>query len=288
MKKNMLSFLCFLMVTVSLFLSSTVYADMGPKPSVVITFTGLEDEKYYVTLISRKETTGPYSHGNPYYDWMGEEWVFDKFSTYEMPDGYYFLSYMEDCSDDDTFEWTYYPPYDFKILLYFTDHDTFMVLDGEYERYAFDSYYTVDVVSSLENETPATVQKSYDFSGETISLIARILCTITVEILIALLFLYRDKKSLITITSINVVTQIVLNILLNVFNYQNGPWAFLFHYVWMEMVVFGIEAFLYCKLLPRINTQTQKNYHPCWYAFVANTFSFIVGMLIANWIPGIF
>lgn len=290
MKKFLIRFLCFLMITGFLFLPTTVYADFGPKPSVVITFTGLENENYYVTLISQDNSTGPYSHGNPYYDWMGEEWVFQKFSEYEVPDGYYFLSYMEDCSDDDTFEWGYYPPNDFKILIYFPDHDTFMELDGEYERYAFDSYFAVDVTPPATNtaDTLATVQKSYDFTGEIVSLIARIICTIIVEILIALAFLYRDKKSLITITIINVVTQIVLNILLNIFNYQSGPWAFIFHYVWMEMVVFGIESFLYCKLLPRTNPQTEKTYHPCWYAFVANVVSFVVGMQIAKWIPGIF
>ena len=36
-------------------------ADMGPKPSVVIDFKGLEDEDYYVTLLSKTDSTGPYS-----------------------------------------------------------------------------------------------------------------------------------------------------------------------------------------------------------------------------------
>lgn len=289
MKKNLTSFLCFMIIIGFLLLPTTVYADMGPKPSVVISFTGLENENYYVTLISQDESTGPYSHGNPYYDWMGEEWIFHKFCDHKLSNGYYFLSYMEDCSEDDTFEWIYYPPNEFKILLYFPEHDTFLETEGEYERYAFDSYYTVNVTPS-ENlaESATTVQKSYDFTGEIISLILRILCTIAVEILIALLFLYREKKSLLTITAINVVTQVILNILLNIFYYQSGPWAFTFHYIWMEIVVFGIEAYLYSKLLPRINVKTEKKHHPCWYAFVANLVSLVLGMQIANWIPNIF
>lgn len=288
--KNCIRFLCILTVFGFLFLPTTTYADMGPKPSVVITFTGLEDETYYVTLLSPRDTTGPYSYGNPYYDWMGEEWVFDKFCAYDVPEGYYFLSYMEDCSDDDTFEWGYYPPQEFKILLYFPEHDSFLELEGDYERYAFDSYFIVDVTPPAENTTdvPATVRESYDFTGEIVSLVLRIICTIAVEILIALVFLYRDKKSLTTIATINVVTQVLLNILLNVFHYHSGPWAFIFYYIWMEFVVFGIEAFLYCRLLPRTNSGTAKKYHPCWYAFAANVISFVIGMLIEKWIPEMF
>lgn len=72
----------------------TIKADIGPKPSVVIEITGLEDKNYYATLLSEKKSTGPWSHGNPYYDYMGEEWVFKEFSKYEDVDGYYFLSFI--------------------------------------------------------------------------------------------------------------------------------------------------------------------------------------------------
>jgi hypothetical protein len=36
------------------------YADVGPKPSVVVAFRGLQDN-CYVTLLSKTESTGPYS-----------------------------------------------------------------------------------------------------------------------------------------------------------------------------------------------------------------------------------
>ena len=45
-----LSFLC---------ISMTVRADMGPKPSVQITFKGLGDELCYGTLLSKDISTGP-------------------------------------------------------------------------------------------------------------------------------------------------------------------------------------------------------------------------------------
>lgn len=285
MKKKFSLFLCLMII--SIFLPTTVYADFGPKPSVEITFTGLENENYYVTLISQDKSTGPYSYGNEYGEWLGEKWVFDKFVAHPLSDGYYFLSFMEDCSDDDTFTWGYYPPDEFRILLYFTEHDTFLEVDGDYESYAFDSYFAVNVDGSIDNPI-VTVTKNYDYSAEITSLIARIIGTIAVEILIALLFMYRDKKSLLTISIINIVTQIVLNILLNIINYRSGYFAFIANYIEMEIIVFIIEAVLFSILLPRVNPQTEKRYHPCWYAFTANLISFIVGMMIAKCLPGIF
>jgi len=121
----------------------TVKADMGPKPSVVIEVTGFEGKEYYVTLLSERDSTGPWSHGNEYYDYMGEEWVFEEFEKYQDKDGYYFLSFMEDCSEDDTFEWTYYPPQKFKVLIYTADDKQFYCSEEIYERYAFDSYFKV-------------------------------------------------------------------------------------------------------------------------------------------------
>lgn len=137
----------------------SVSADMGPKPSVVVDFIGLEDEVYYVTLLSEDTSTGPWSLGNEYYEYMGDEAAFEKFCEYEDVDGYYFPEY------------------------YF---------------------------------------------------------------------------------------------------------AFIFHYVWMECVVFIIEAVIFDKVIGRVNKATNKKYHPYLYALVANIVSFMVGMCIAKAIPGFF
>lgn len=276
----------------------SVSADIGPKPSVKIEFLGLEEEEYYVTLLSEKESTGPWSHGNEYHDYMGDEAVFDQFAGYKDVDGYYFLSYMEDCSEDHIFEWNYYPPQKFKILIYLPVQDRFIMNNQICERYAFDSYYTVNIadwkstvsVNEASNIDSAVleIKESYDYSMELVSLIVRIILTIMVELLIALLFYKRDQKAITIIVLANVLTQVVLNILLNVINYNSGHYAFVFHYIWMEMVVFIIEAIIYDKLIGRENKTTGKKYHPWAYAFTANVVSIIVGIWIAKMIPGIF
>ena len=42
-------------------------ADMGPKPSVEISFEGLEDETYYVTLLGTSKS-GPWDSNQEYYE----------------------------------------------------------------------------------------------------------------------------------------------------------------------------------------------------------------------------
>ena len=136
--------LCFVLVMA---MPITAHADMGPKPSVRIEFTGIEGETYYGTLLSKSKSTGPASawDGNPEYAYRHPEdadydiWL--KFVEYEDTDGYYFLQWFWECSENNQLNWTYYPPTSFKILLYFPETDTFYV-SPIYERYAFDSYFT--------------------------------------------------------------------------------------------------------------------------------------------------
>ncbi|WP_426348577.1 hypothetical protein ACPWSR_12575 [Alloiococcus sp. CFN-8] len=283
--------------------SMSVFADIGPKPSVVIEFHGLEKEEYYVTLLSESTTTGPWSVGEDYNEYMGDEAVFQKFSQYEDADGYHFLGYMENCSEDDIFEWTYFPPSPFKVLIYFPEYDSFLMDENVFERYAFDSYFTAEVtgieniaVSRDAEAVTINIMESYDFSLELVSFSARVLITVALEILIALIFMYRDKKALVIITLTNVLTQVILNIFLNVINnvlinsvnYEISQYALIAAYVLIEAVIFVIEAVIYSKFVGRENVLTKVKHHPFWYSAVANTASFLLGLWISNIVPGIF
>ncbi len=288
MKKRKNLLVCLMAMITFLAIPITVKADIGPKPSVVIEVIGLEEKEYYVTLLSERDSTGPWSHGNEYYDYMGEEWVFKEFEKYQDKDGYYFLSFMEDCSDDGTFEWTYYPPQRFKVLIYTADDKQFYCSEEIYERYAFDSYFKVTVLSDETIGNMITAQKSYDFSMEILSLIIRVILTISIEVLVAIVFRYKDRKSITIIGVTNICTQVILNVLLNVINYKSGEMAFVFHYVWMEIVVFVIEAVIYTKFIDKKDGNTDKVRYPVMYAAMANLVSIIVGIWIAKAMPGIF
>ena len=288
MKKTASTLLCVLLITFMFPL--TARADMGPKPSVVIDFIGLEGKTYYATLLSSLKSTGPYSalnESNPagaHYQEGDEHYeIFLKFLDYHDADGYCFLQFFQDCTQTHQFSWTYYPPEVFKILLYFPETDSFIVSDTSYACYAFDSYFTAEVSgASLSAET------SYNYVGETLSLLLRIVFTIAVELGIALLIGFRERKQIRFIALVNILTQIALNLALNIINYRSGELAFVVFYVLLEVAVMISEAILYHWYLKKNSLREVPGWKPGVYALTANAASFAVGIGLAYWIPGIF
>ena len=50
-----------LVLLLMVLLGTYAFADFGPKPSVVVEFTGAENQEYYVTLVAREDQLGgPY------------------------------------------------------------------------------------------------------------------------------------------------------------------------------------------------------------------------------------
>ncbi len=266
------------------------YADVGPKPSVVIDFSGLGGEQYFVTLLSESDDTGPYSavstrQNNEDYQIEDENYnIWKKFVAYQSESEYYFLQFFQDCSETHTFKWGYYPPSKFTILIYLPEKDLFIESEKIYERYAFDSYYKANVEVSSMN-----VNENYDFFNEGVSLFIRIIITLGIEILIALLFGLRQKKILQYIIVVNIITQVMLNILLNIGNYMYGAMLFVISYVWMELLIIVIESILYTRWFNNVNRHLDiKRWKAPVYAIVANLVSFVIGMLIALKLPGVF
>ena len=288
MKKRMTAIL--LCVLMCLTLSVTAYADIGPKASVQITFTGIEGETYYGTLLSQQRSTGPSTawDGNPEYAHYdrgdGGRAIWEKFVHYEDADGFYFLQEWWDCTESNALRWTYRPPSVYKILLYFPESDSFMV-SPIYEQYAFDSYYMVDL-SDLS--APLRAEQNYDYTWELISLAVRIILTILLELAIALLFGYREKRLLKFIAVVNVITQVILNVSLNVVNYHSGYLAFILSYILFELIVFAVEAVAFAAMFRRFSEKEQKRGKIIFYAFAANALSFALGFWLARIIPGIF
>lgn len=298
-KQFFIRVLCALFVFMAL--PMTIHADIGPKASVRIQFKNMPDELCYGTLLSEKESTGPASvwDGIKEHARKDEETadIWNAFVNYKDPDGYYYLQQHYKVSDTNEIAWTYYPPNHFKILLYYPETGTF-VSSGIYERYAFDTYYTVDMegidIHNVEyNEELSTNERieayrSYEYRQEMIGLAVRIVLTIVIEMLVALLFGFREKKQLVILAVVNIITQILLNVGLNIINYNSGSMAFTIFYVLLEAVVFIVEAILYCTLLKKASMKKKKNWYYVLYSFIANLVSFIAGMIIANVIPGIF
>ncbi|MCH5156471.1 MAG: hypothetical protein J1G02_01175 [Clostridiales bacterium] len=298
-------------------------ADMGPKPSINISFDNMGDETCYVTILSQHITTGPYSAYDPDQGWdyvdfarydsnyidnpdyhnEEVERIWQTFVDYQDADGYYFLQlWWKIDKDSSDVRWGYYPPYSFKVLLYYPESNAF-VSSRVYERYAFDSYYKVDL--SVVNDVllnpdlshgdgnhgdwfdgvELELKNNYDYVTEITALLIRIALTILVELLIALLFRIKGRKSYITILVTNIVTQIALNVALNVLCYFDGMLMLLILYLPLELGVIFVEAVTYAIAL-------RKQGVPLWkalvYALAANVVSGGLGFVLSVYIPVLF
>ena len=303
MKHNFKKIMCLLICTlfISTLLPITASADTGPKASVRITFENMGDELCYGTLLSKNSSTGPNSAWDGNEDHIYNELIdidiWRAFVEYEDADEYYFLQIGWQVNEKKELAWTYYPPDNFKILLYYPETDKYVV-SGICERYAFDTYYTVDMAGvdigsvdydeELSNNDRLNAYKSYQYKQEILSLVARILITIVIEMGVALLFGFRGKKALLLLVIVNTVTQIILNVLLNLINFRSGSLAFVTGYIGLEFAVFAIEAVLYTVLMKKLTDKEKPSWFYVVYALVANTVSFGAGLVIANILPGIF
>ena len=302
------TFLC--TVLVIMLFPITASADTGPKPSVRITFENLGDELCYATLLSKEESTGPSStwngseedaqhNENPtgQYDWVSYGYdVWKAFVDFAEKDDFYFLQVAWQVNESKELAWTYYPPREFKILLYFPETKEYAVSDV-YERYAFDSYFTVnmdgvmlfaDYDEAMSSNERINAWKSYNYRIEGTAFLSRILITLLIEMVIALLFGFREKKQLLCLAGMNIATQIILNVLLNIINYNSGRIAFVLFYILFEIIVAIIEAIVLLVFLNKISVKQRKRWLIVVYVILANVVSFWSGLYLADWLPGIF
>ena len=265
------------LIITATFLSTAAFADMGPKPSLEVRFAGINGENCWAALLFPENDIGP---GN-------EPWFADNQSTaeqitmndYKDADGYIMSMYQgspEKIDKNSVLRHSYYPPENFKVLLYFPDSGEFFVTPV-FERYAFNSYFTIDV-SARQNGTVTAISSNFP-AKEIVFLIIRILLTIGIELLIALAFKFTAKKQILFIAIVNVITQIALNIGINMI-YHNAGATLIFLYIPLELAVFAVEAILYAALLKTPEGKPVKGGKAVGYAAAANAVSFIFGVVV--------
>lgn len=259
------------------FLSTAAFADIGPKPSLEVRFTGINGENCWAAFLFPENNLGS---GN-------EAWFADDKSTaeeiamneYKDADGFIISKYWvfpKKIEENSVLKHGYHPPKNFKVLLYFPDSGEFFVTPV-YECYAFNTYFTIDV-SARQNGT-VTAISSYYLAKEIVFLIIRILLTIGIELLIALAFKFTAKKQILFIAIVNIITQIALNIGINMIYFKMGA-TLIFLYIPLELAVFAVEAILYAALLTTPEGKPVKGGKAVGYAAAANTVSFIFGVVV--------
>ena len=306
MKKRLFSFVWAALLLAAMALPAG--ADTGPKPSVEVAILGLEGRDCWATLLSEVPSNGPNQslwRENEEGEWVRRENVtpwhslgdpeYPAWSAFraweEEQQDWFFLQEVWDASEG-SFRWGYYPPSVFQIALWFPEEDA-LVLSGTCERYAFDSYYTLDL-AGVELEPGGAVtglqaDHSYDYVWQGISLALRFVLTVAVEVGIAWLIGLRSNRQQAVILAVNLVTQLALNIGLNWIAYQDGAGQLFLRYAVMELGVFGVETALYSWTLPTPErTEQQRAALVFGYAAGANLASFVIGWILAYMIPGIF
>lgn len=266
-------FYFFIIITVLILIiyPRDIYADFGPKPAVNIVFEGI-DEPFYATLLSEDIGFGPW-RSLPENNGRYPEEIFNSFLEYKDKDDYKFLGYIRNVENKE-FEWSYYTPSDFKILIYLHKNDKF-IISKPYKSYSFHSYFK----AGIKDDEFVFVKNNYNYKREIFFLLIRILITIAVELVIAYIFKIRTLKYIKIIIYTNILTQGLLNIGIWLFNYKFGFGIFIYILiVWIiEIIIFLIEGTIYKKLLKEFK-------YPYIYSFLANLTTYLLGFTIMLYI----
>lgn len=286
LKKRLLSLLvCFVL---ALAVPFTAFADMGPKPAVEVQTAGLSQE-CWVTLLAQETVIGPWHEtekGTVAAVEPEEAPVVEAFDAFEDPDGYHFLQWFDRVRDDSPATWSYMAPRHFKILFWFPESGGYAVTET-LDRYAYSAVYRVDFSGfdpAAGGVQAVAAQKNYDYAGELLGLAARFVLTLAVELLIALPFGYLKRQHLRVLLIANLVTQLALNLALNLTCYFSGALAMWLLYPLLELAVFIVEAVVFRLAF---KPQAGKG-HPVLYAFVANAASYALGLWLGNLVPALF
>ena len=275
-------------------LAICAFADFGPKPSVVVEFEGAGDREYYVTLVAREDKLGGPYHRITVDDQPGEVnlAVWNRLVAYEDLDGLVFAGNVQKLTGDGDYVWGYYPPSEFRVLIYFPDTDSFVASSEILEQYAFDSYYQMDFNDLPENWNDAVaaipVTRKYNLLCQITAFLMRLAVTVAVECLLAVLFGFTGKRQLLLVAAVNCVSQLALNLL--ILDESVGLFVFyVLQYALIEVGVILAEGLVYCLALPKLVTPEQnRNIHPIAYAVIGNMASFSLGYLLSNCFPMLF
>lgn len=271
-KKTKIFLVVFVVLILTLFFtkSTTVSADMGPKPKLIITVKGETSGRYLAIFTENHKQKNEYNE------------IDLKFESYENK--YIYGGRHINLDSQHEIQWGYNPPNKFKIVIYDSNTDTFISNNKVYYTYQLSSYYEVNLKTDS-----FSVRRSYDYSKEIVAFFLRLTICIAIELVVALLFRI-FKKDLIVITITNIVTQIGLNLAILNFELQHGLhfyslygiwWLYLVFLILLELIIFVIEAVVYYKLLYKkniIENSSKKGHYKLLaviYAIVANLLSFL-------------
>lgn len=284
MKKRILSLILMVLILLPL-VAVTASADCGPKPSTVITVHTGGGERCVVTLLAEKERWGISDTVEPDEtpaDWMVKNKIQEEawyaFRDYRDPDGFHFWGNVF----EGNVAWGYMPPEVFKIAVYYPDYDILWVSEDRYERYAFHSDFRLNLpalgTGAQSGEVDMVVKKSSDLAAELAGFLIRVVLTLAVELALARLFGFDEKRQQKVILRVNLITQVGLNLLLWVWYFFDGPIMAILRLAAAELVVLIAESVAYLRLLRSDGSRARI----LGYTILANLASVTLGFLFLS------
>lgn len=281
------SLLCMLL---SLFFSTTAFADFGPKPQLVVRVKNAPQELYYLDLLAE----GEYDAKNGY---EGIEWSYhEKEDTLDeelldalraaVPEGWHACTAEGSNGAPMWGQLAALPDANGAVLHTFGYHGVperyrILIVTKSGETWISDTMYRTVLQSSATvtwNGAETTAVTPPVTIGYALQFLATFLPTILIEGLLLLLFAFpwRENRRLFLLT--NFVTQggLAIYIAVTVLHHGVSGWSYVF-VIPIEFVILLAETLLYCRYLTG-----QSRSRAMWYGIFANLASAYIGIFLAE------
>ena len=246
MKKVKKSLFYILLIVITFFTLplEKVHAGVPPHNNAHITIKGIEGE--YVAAFA---SNGEFTYANDDYEaWLEQEEenriLYNPIMEYKDEEGYRWIGQYYKCNGEQEINLRIYFEDNFKVVI-FKDNQLYKVSD-KLEFYSYDSYYKIDLSSN-----DVIVKKSYNYFGNILFLLFRIVLILSVEIGLLFLLKMYTKRNLITSIILNVIGQLVLNIWVFVDVYFYGSSSGILTLLIVGLQIFIVQFILYQFLLKK-------------------------------------
>ena len=249
-------------VFVILFLSLPliVSADSFPKMTLSFEITFKEDRDLEIELLKEGRTNDFENEQHPnisdeLYNFLLDNEI-DGYVSGKIYRGAPYGTYIEPSKNNDNSylgKATYLYPKKAKLLIFDKTNNAIYVTEP-FSQKAFDAVIKINLPTEYTNNTYSelTIVKT-DIKvveiGSPVKAISsgllRALLTIIAELVILLLFLYKQKKSLLLVLVINLITQAFMTVGLGFVLFYRGPFSMGFSLIVFEILVFAFETALY-------------------------------------------
>lgn len=268
-KLKLLIFLLLIMIPVSIF------ADAGPKPSLEIIVEGMENDSYWLDLLVQDEAE---------YSWLDitpeEKERVKKLAEYKDEDGFHpallggtHVPLSGKLKGEVLSEGTYShkfsyvgTPEEFKIAILTEENE--LIVSSMITREHFNSRVIFDVSTLEAKEVLPFKSMFFEFN-------LRLILTLTIEFLAAILFGFSIKKYWKVLLKVNIFTQVLLNIGVLAGNLYGGLFMAIFIFIVLEVFILVFETTIYARILT-----DKPRFRRIFYGITANLLSLAAGFYV--------